>query len=35
MGRNEAGRDFVAGDIHGCYRTLDRALKAVRLDPRR
>ena len=33
--RNEAGRDFVAGDIHGCYRTLERALEAVRFDPRR
>ena len=33
--RNEAGRDFVAGDIHGCYRTLERALEAVRFEPRR
>ena len=35
IGRNEGGRDFVAGDIHGCYRTLERALEAVRFDSRR
>lgn len=35
IGRNETGRDFVAGDIHGCYRTLERALQMVRFDPRR
>ena len=35
IGRNEAGRDFVAGDIHGCYRTLERALESVRFDSRR
>ena len=33
--RNEVGRDFVAGDIHGCYRTLERALDAVRFDSTR
>ena len=31
--RNRAGRDFVAGDIHGCYRTLERALAGVGFEP--
>ena len=35
IGRNEAGRDFVAGDVHGCFRRLERALQAVRFEPRR
>ena len=29
---NAAGRDFVVGDVHGCFRTLDRALAEVRFD---
>lgn len=33
--RNRAGRYFVAGDIHGCYRTLERALAGVRFEPGR
>ena len=30
MGPNRSGRDFVAGDVHGCFRTLERALRAHR-----
>ena len=30
--RNDRGRDFVAGDIHGCYETLERALEEVRFE---
>ena len=26
---NPRGRDLVVGDVHGCFRTLDRALSAV------
>lgn len=33
--RNRAGRDFVAGDIHGCFRTLENALRRVEFDPAR
>ena len=33
--RNDRGRDFVAGDIHGCYETLERALEEVRFEPGR
>ena len=33
--RNRAGRDFAAGDIHGCYRTLERALAGVGFEPGR
>ena len=33
--RNDLGRDFVAGDIHGSYATLERALEAVRFEPGR
>ena len=33
--RNDLGRDFVAGDVHGCYATLERALEAVRFEPGR
>ena len=32
VARNRAGRDFVAGDIHGCFRTLERCLVKVRFD---
>jgi hypothetical protein len=30
---NRAGRDFVVGDIHGCYSLLDDGLRAVGFDP--
>ena len=30
--RHAAGRDFVVGDVHGCFRTLDRPLAEVRVD---
>ena len=33
--RNERGRDFVVGDVHGCFRTLQRALEEVRFEPER
>lgn len=33
--RNTAGRDFIAGDIHGCYGLLDRALEVVGFDAQR
>jgi len=33
--RNDRGRDFVAGDIHGCYETLEYALKEIRFEPGR
>ena len=26
VSRNTSGRDIVVGDVHGCFRTLDRAL---------
>ena len=29
---NPRGRDFVVGDVHGCFRTLDRALSELRFD---
>ena len=29
---NRLGRDFVVGDVHGCFRTLDRALAALEFD---
>ena len=32
---NAAGRDFVAGDVHGCFRTLERALAALAFDASR
>ena len=32
---NPSGRDFVVGDVHGCFRTLDRALVAIHFDPAR
>ena len=30
---NAAGRDFVVGDVHGCFRTLERALAELCFDP--
>ncbi|MDQ1314624.1 MAG: serine/threonine protein phosphatase 1 [Pseudomonadota bacterium] len=30
---NSNGRDFVVGDLHGCFDLLDRLLDAVRFDP--
>ena len=32
---NRLGRDFVVGDVHGCFRTLDRALAALEFDASR
>ena len=29
---NEQGRDFVVGDVHGCFRTLERGLREVQFD---
>ena len=29
---NPRGRDFVVGDVHGCFRTLARALEALQFD---
>ena len=31
--RSASGRDFVAGDVHGCFRTLEHALAKVHFDP--
>ena len=33
--RNEMGRDFAVGDIHGCYALLQAQLKACRFDIQR
>lgn len=33
--RNMLGRDFVVGDIHGCFDQLSAALRARHFDPRR
>lgn len=33
--RNEKGRDFVVGDLHGCRRDLEVLLVAAGFDPRR
>ena len=33
--RNTAGRDFVVGDVHGCFDQLSDALRAQGFDPRR
>ena len=33
IGINRAGRDFVVGDVHGCFRTLERALPELAFDP--
>ena len=30
---NRKGRDLVVGDVHGCFRTLERALDDLRFDP--
>ena len=30
---NLRGRDFVVGDVHGCFRTLERALAELHFDP--
>ena len=35
VARNRLGRDFVIGDVHGCFRTLEQCLAAVRFDPER
>ena len=32
---NQFGRDLVVGDVHGCFRTLHRALREVGFDPDR
>lgn len=32
---NTRGRDFYAGDIHGAFKLLDKALSAVNFDPAR
>lgn len=32
---NEAGRDFVVGDIHGCYHLLGQLLRQAAFDPDR
>ena len=32
---NWLGRDFVVGDVHGCFRTLERALAALEFDASR
>jgi serine/threonine protein phosphatase 1 len=31
--KNQLGRDFVVGDIHGCFNQLDQALESVRFNP--
>ena len=31
-GVNRHGRDFVVGDVHGCFRTLERALAKLSFD---
>lgn len=31
--RNRQGRDFVVGDIHGCFSLVDEALAQVNFDP--
>ena len=33
--KNGGGRDLVVGDVHGCFRTLDRALSELGFDPSR
>ena len=32
---NWLGRDFVVGDVHGCFRTLERALAALEFEASR
>ena len=31
--KNEVGRDFIVGDIHGCFTRLDARLQAIGFDP--
>lgn len=31
--KNTQGRDFVVGDIHGCYRVLDALLNKIQFNP--
>lgn len=33
LAENTKGRDFVVGDIHGCFHLLDQALEKVHFDP--
>lgn len=33
--RAPGGRDIVVGDVHGCFRTLERALGEIAFDPSR
>jgi len=33
--RNLSGRDFVVGDIHGCFSSLDETLRRIRFEPAR
>ena len=35
MRMNESGRDLIVGDVHGCFRTLGRALSEFGFDPSR
>ena len=35
VAENARGRDFVVGDVHGCFRTLERALAELDFDPGR
>ena len=32
---NQSGRDLVVGDVHGCFRTLERALSELDFIPSR
>ena len=31
---NNAGHDYVIGDLHGCYDLLEKLLEQVNFDPR-
>lgn len=33
--KNTSGRDFIAGDLHGCFAQLERELEVRRYDPSR
>ena len=33
LAANGSGRDFVVGDVHGHFATLERALETLRYDP--
>ena len=33
--RNDSGRDFVVGDLHGCFAQLRAELEARHFDPQR